>query len=700
MKHIIFDLDATLKDSGKGVINSVLYAFEKLGIEAPKGSELRKFVGPPLTESFRTHGIPAEKVNDAIALYRERYVNGGGKYENEVYDGIEGLLKALNEEGYKLYVGKKTDGAQQWDVVNGLDVENTLSYELPRLDYATTYAWTVVAYNSVGESQDNPTWIFTTQADQSIAEFPWNEGFESGTFAPLGWLAQGGQYTKWSASDYYPYDGKYSAMAYSNETEVEAVLTTPDVQLPAEGAMQLSFWWGNDRPVSLTKDNQQVRLNHSTTDDGIDAVMFDIQVEGGQWQQLKLISDNSEGIDADGDPIRYWVYETVDLSPYAGKNVTFRWRYVSHNYSRSRGAALDNVKIDLQGAQVSFSSDLWNAYKVNYGEKETSPEMAVTNLGSEAVTIESVKFIDPSFTTTLKAGDVIGPSESKQFTISFNAGKQAAGQDSVSLDDAMVLTLSDGTQAELPVTAIALASDIFYYGFEHDDTGVGPEGFTVMDVDGQSTSRLTFWDFPNNGSPLSFFVLNDSQCYNSLKEPHGHQSLMTRCNSDVAFDDWIVSAPMTATENSKFDFDMRNWESINSIMPAGGPTLQVLVSTTSATNRSSFTQVGYDYTADLYDDVAWPHLSYDLSQYAGQRIYVALRTFSSNCLGAFYDNFEFIHFTTGLDVNGDGRVDIDDVNEIINVILDRKTNPRADVNGSGKVDVDDMNMVINYMLTL
>ena len=157
---------------------------------------------------------------------------------------------------------------------------------------------------------------------------------------------------------------------------------------------------------------------------------------------------------------------------------------------------------------------------------------------------------------------------------------------------------------------------------------------------------------------------------------------------------------MTATENSKFDFDMRNWESINSILPAGGPTLQVLVSTTSASDRSSFTQVGNDYTADLYDDVAWPHLSYDLSQYAGQRIYVALRAFSSNCLGAFYDNFEFIHFTTGLDVNGDGRVDIDDVNEIINVILDRKTNPRADVNGSGKVDVDDMNMVINYMLTL
>ncbi|MBR6285284.1 MAG: choice-of-anchor J domain-containing protein [Muribaculaceae bacterium] len=602
-------------------------------------------------------------------------------------------------EGYKVYVGKATAGNQQWDVINGLDVQGATTYTVPRLDYSTTYAWTVVPYNSVGENTETPVWVFTTQPDQSIADFPWSEGFESGTFAPLGWLAQGGKYTKWSASDYYPFDGKYSAMAYSNETEVEAVLTTPDVQLPADGAMQLSFWWGNERPVSLTKDNTQVRLNHSTADDGIDAVMMDIQVEGGEWQQLKLISDNSEGVDADGDPIRYWVYETVDLAPYAGKNVAFRWRYISHNYNRSRGAALDNVKIDLQGAQLSFSNDMWDAYKVNYGERETSPEMAVTNLGSEAVTIESVKFIDPSFTTTLKAGDVIGASESKLFTVTFNAGKLAAGQDSVRLDDAMVLTLSDGTQAEFDVTAVALASDIRFYGFEHDATGVGPEGFTVMDVDGQSTSRLTFWDFPNNGAPLSFFVLNDSQCYNSLKEPHGHQSLMTRCNNDGAFDDWIVSAPMTATEQSKFDFDMRNWESINSILPAGGPTLQVLVSTSSATDRSSFTQVGYDYTADLFDDVAWPHLSYDLSQYAGQRIYVALRAYSSDCLGAFYDNFEFLHFSTGLDVNGDGRVDIDDVNEIINVILDFKDNPRTDVNGDGKTDVDDLNLVINNILT-
>ena len=601
-------------------------------------------------------------------------------------------------EGYRIYVGMANGGNPQWELVNGEDVGAETTYTIKVADYSTMYAWKVVPYNNAGDAADCPVWVFTTQDDQSVSEFPWFEGFESGTFAPLGWQTQGGQYTRWSASDYYPYDGRYSAMAYSNETEVEAVLTTPDIAISQEG-MQLSFWWGNDRPVSLTKDNEAVHQNHSTADDGIDAVMMDIEVDG-DWQQLKLISDNSEGVDADGEPVRYWVYETVDLTPYVGKTVAFRWRYISHNYNRSRGAALDNIKIEMGGSDVSFNADHWDAYKVNAGKSETSPTMALTNLGSQGVTITNISFGDKQgFTTTLNKGDEIAAAASKTFTVTYNAGHLASTvTDSLRVDAEMTVSFSDGSQASLPVSGITMADDYRYFGFEHDGTGVAPAGFTVMDVDGQSTSPLSFWDFPNNGAPLAFFVLNDSQCYNSLKEPHGHQSLMTRCNGNGAFDDWIVSAPMMATDNTKFDFDMRNWESINSVLPAQTPTLQVLVSTTSATNRASFEQVGYDYTAELYDDVAWTHLSYDLKKYAGQRIFVALRSSATNCLGAFYDNFEFAHVGLTCDVNQDGVVDIADVNAVIDTMLGKAEHALADCNGDGQVDIADVNMVIDTML--
>ncbi|MBO4871321.1 MAG: dockerin type I repeat-containing protein [Muribaculaceae bacterium] len=56
------------------------------------------------------------------------------------------------------------------------------------------------------------------------------------------------------------------------------------------------------------------------------------------------------------------------------------------------------------------------------------------------------------------------------------------------------------------------------------------------------------------------------------------------------------------------------------------------------------------------------------------------------------------------DVNGDGKVDIEDVNAVINIMLDLKTRDdypgNADLIEDGKVDVEDMNAIINIILTL
>ena len=53
------------------------------------------------------------------------------------------------------------------------------------------------------------------------------------------------------------------------------------------------------------------------------------------------------------------------------------------------------------------------------------------------------------------------------------------------------------------------------------------------------------------------------------------------------------------------------------------------------------------------------------------------------------------------DVNGDGKVDVDDLNIVINIMLGKSTMtkwPAADIDASGNVDVDDLNIVINIML--
>lgn len=54
------------------------------------------------------------------------------------------------------------------------------------------------------------------------------------------------------------------------------------------------------------------------------------------------------------------------------------------------------------------------------------------------------------------------------------------------------------------------------------------------------------------------------------------------------------------------------------------------------------------------------------------------------------------------DVNGDGAIDVDDVNIVINIMVKKNTNPAyeslADIDGNSVVDVDDLNHIINFIL--
>lgn len=100
---VLFDLDGTLTDSGEGIIKSAWFALEHFGIPLPTWDEMRVFVGPPLWETFEQFGIPKEQTDEAVRIFRSRYVPIG-KYENTPYPGIKELLEKLQEQNVKLYV--------------------------------------------------------------------------------------------------------------------------------------------------------------------------------------------------------------------------------------------------------------------------------------------------------------------------------------------------------------------------------------------------------------------------------------------------------------------------------------------------------------------------------------------------------------------------------------------------------------------
>ena len=96
---VLFDLDGTLTNPELGITTCVAYALEKFGIQVQDRKLLRPFIGPPLIPAFQKfYGLPEADAKQALAYYRERF-SVKGLYENEVYDGVENLLRELKAQG-------------------------------------------------------------------------------------------------------------------------------------------------------------------------------------------------------------------------------------------------------------------------------------------------------------------------------------------------------------------------------------------------------------------------------------------------------------------------------------------------------------------------------------------------------------------------------------------------------------------------
>lgn len=135
MKYILFDLDGTLTESAPGIINSIKHTYEHYGITDYNETELSKFVGPPLIESFMCYcGFSREKASEAVDVYRE-YFSTKGLFENAVYDGIPECLGTLKNAGCRLAVATSKpqifcerilehfDLAKYFDVVKGIPLD-------------------------------------------------------------------------------------------------------------------------------------------------------------------------------------------------------------------------------------------------------------------------------------------------------------------------------------------------------------------------------------------------------------------------------------------------------------------------------------------------------------------------------------------------------------------------------------------------
>ncbi|MGL4293624.1 MAG: choice-of-anchor J domain-containing protein [Bacteroidales bacterium] len=539
----------------------------------------------------------------------------------------------LFAKGYKLFLGKSEN---DFSILNGIDLGMETSYTIKQLDHNQKYYWKVVPYNTQGETTNVAVWCFTIMPDQSIRTFPAFEGFEGESFPTLGWGIYQNGLTKWSRSNFNPFDGNHSALSSGNQNGTQSILQTPDIVLPSDQTMQVSFYWGNSVPAGLTK---MPRMLKTPAIANSDTLYFEIKHDG-EWHTLASITDSDK-------TNQKWQRERILLNEYIGKTVNLRWRYSIFNGMKSTGAALDNILIETtaDGSKPVINKNEWNAGYVNYMKTLNSKEIfTLLNDGERDFTIAEVGFKTDNFITTLAPGMRLNSRQQIPFSITFSSGKTCA-----TVNDEMYIKCDDGITITLPVSGVALDANNRYYGFEEDQFGsTSPIGFTAIDVDGAATCRPVMINYPNYGSSYAYIVINqkpqpEGADWRNIYPVSGDQVLacMSAQNPGVSVEDWIISEKMTARQDARFRFFAKSYAKDFKLH-----SVTVLVSTTD-NSKSSFKPLDHFTNVELpaKGNQEFTEFTVDLSQFSGQPIYVALKhTVSYDGFVAFFDDFFYENF--------------------------------------------------------
>ncbi|GII55825.1 5'-nucleotidase [Planotetraspora thailandica] len=126
-RYCLFDLDGTLTDPEAGIVGSMRHALSAVGMPEVDQAVLRSHIGPPLQDVFVMLGVPQERLDDAVAAYRERFT-ATGMYENEVIPGIPAVLEALVADGWTLAVATSKPAVYAEKILVHFELDGFFTY--------------------------------------------------------------------------------------------------------------------------------------------------------------------------------------------------------------------------------------------------------------------------------------------------------------------------------------------------------------------------------------------------------------------------------------------------------------------------------------------------------------------------------------------------------------------------------------------
>ncbi|MBE6824606.1 MAG: HAD family hydrolase [Ruminococcaceae bacterium] len=118
----LFDLDGTISKSADGIKYCLMKTLDKMEKPHPDLSDYSKYIGPPLFSTFQNLcGLNEEEAQQAVEIYVKLYDIDGLK-RNELFEGIDDVLKKLKENGVKLAICSSKHEAIATEVVKLLGV--------------------------------------------------------------------------------------------------------------------------------------------------------------------------------------------------------------------------------------------------------------------------------------------------------------------------------------------------------------------------------------------------------------------------------------------------------------------------------------------------------------------------------------------------------------------------------------------------
>jgi hypothetical protein len=153
-----------------------------------------------------------------------------------------------------------------------------------------------------------------------------------------------------------PHSGSFAFWSNMNNDESDTTLTRTFDLTTSTGPVSLSYWTWYD------------------IEDGWDYVYLEASTDGINWQILTTPSgttNNPQGSNygwgytgaSGGGSFPIWIHETVDLSQFAGQNLTLRFEYITDSIVTGEGFLLDDLAIPEIGYTTDFESDAagWQA---------------------------------------------------------------------------------------------------------------------------------------------------------------------------------------------------------------------------------------------------------------------------------------------------------------------------------------------------